>query len=332
MPSRASSSARSFSSWPAWPRTQCQRTSWRARAASSCCHRSAFLTGALAAVRQPLAFQPWIHSLMPFLTYSESVCRSTCEGCFRASSASMAAVQLHAVVGGGSLAALDLLAMRAGDQDRAPAARPRVTGAGAVGVDDHGGLVRHQAGPSRPYSLAERMLRWNLSRRRYSLRVLAAHQRIARRVQPVIGARQQEAQGGAARQQRQRLALGAPELAHALVALEQGVALGDVEGVVGLEAPGVERDGDVVDERIVAGEVEIDQSRQLLAEEEHVVGEQVGVDDALRQVGRPVRLEMRQLLVDGRGAGRARSPWRGAGTACRGGASRRAPVHSPGAA
>ena len=50
MPARANSSARSFSGWPAWPRSQCQRTSWRAWAASSLCHRSAFLTGCLALV------------------------------------------------------------------------------------------------------------------------------------------------------------------------------------------------------------------------------------------------------------------------------------------
>ena len=92
MPSRASSSARSFSTWPACPRTQCQCTSWRVRAASSRCHRSAFLTGVLSAVLQPLRFQPWIHSLMPFLTYSESVCRSTREGLFSASSAEIAAI------------------------------------------------------------------------------------------------------------------------------------------------------------------------------------------------------------------------------------------------
>jgi hypothetical protein len=65
MPSRASSSALSFSAWPAWPFTQCQRTSWRVRAASSACHNSAFLTGCLAAVFQPFFFQPAIQPRIP---------------------------------------------------------------------------------------------------------------------------------------------------------------------------------------------------------------------------------------------------------------------------
>src|SRR3989338_3630495 len=48
--SRASSSARSFSGWPAWPFTQCSVTLWRFRASSSACQSSTFLTGFLSAV------------------------------------------------------------------------------------------------------------------------------------------------------------------------------------------------------------------------------------------------------------------------------------------
>ena len=51
-----------------------------------------FVTGAFAAVFQPLAFQPWIHSVMPFCTYCESVCRITRLGRFRTESASITAV------------------------------------------------------------------------------------------------------------------------------------------------------------------------------------------------------------------------------------------------
>ena len=68
MPARASSSARSFSGWPAWPLIHSQRTLWRACAASSRCHNSAFFTGLRSAVRQPLRFQPWIHWVTPFFT------------------------------------------------------------------------------------------------------------------------------------------------------------------------------------------------------------------------------------------------------------------------
>lgn len=68
IPARASSSARSFSACPAWPLIQRHSTLWRARAASSLCHRSTFFTGGPPAVRQPLRFQPSIQSVMPFFT------------------------------------------------------------------------------------------------------------------------------------------------------------------------------------------------------------------------------------------------------------------------
>ena len=61
-------------------------------------------------------------------------------------------------------------------------------------------------------------------------------------------------------------------------------ALGDVERAVGLEAPGVEADAEVVGEGVVAGEIEVDQPGKPIAEEEHVVGEEIGVDHAARQV------------------------------------------------
>src|SRR5262249_9106705 len=44
--------------------------------------------------------------------------------------------QFHAVVGGVRLAALELLFVIAEGEDRAPAARPRIAGAGTIGVDD----------------------------------------------------------------------------------------------------------------------------------------------------------------------------------------------------
>ncbi|MNY44320.1 hypothetical protein D3C86_1793370 [compost metagenome] len=50
------------------------------------------MTGFLSAVFQPRAFQPLIHSVMPCMTYLLSVCRSTRQGRFRASSAAMAAI------------------------------------------------------------------------------------------------------------------------------------------------------------------------------------------------------------------------------------------------
>ena len=56
-PLLANASARSFSAWPAWPFTHCQRTRCRATCSSSCCHKSAFFTGWRPAVFQPFFFQ-----------------------------------------------------------------------------------------------------------------------------------------------------------------------------------------------------------------------------------------------------------------------------------
>ena len=77
-----------------------------------------------------------------------------------------------------------------------------------------------------------------------------------------------------------------------------GAALGDIVGMIRLEAPGVEADGDVIGEHVVAGEIEVDQARDLVAEEEDVVGEEVGVNNPLGQIARPFAVEMLELLLD----------------------------------
>ena len=61
-------------------------------ASSSAIHRSWFLTGFLFAVFQPRFFQFCIHSVMPCMTYFESVCSSTWLDRLSALSASIAAV------------------------------------------------------------------------------------------------------------------------------------------------------------------------------------------------------------------------------------------------
>src|SRR3569833_2288660 len=88
----ARASARSFSGWPVWPRTQCQSMRCGAAAASSRCQRSTFFTGLRSAVFQPLLFQVDIHSVMPRRTYCESVVIATTHGRFSASSPAMAAI------------------------------------------------------------------------------------------------------------------------------------------------------------------------------------------------------------------------------------------------
>ena len=102
--------------------------------------------------------------------------------------------QLHAVVGGLRLAALQLLAVLAGDENGAPAAGPRISRAGAVGVDDDGRLGRRSwAGlpavvGGRAHAAVE------LEAAQVFERVVRFHQGVLGRVQPVVGARQQEAQ------------------------------------------------------------------------------------------------------------------------------------------
>ena len=113
---------------------------------------------------------------------------------------------------------------------------------------------------------------------------IALHDQPAiRNGQPVIEPRQHEAQRRAARQNRQRSLLVATERPHRLIASKQRRPLGQVEGKILLEAPGVEAGGDVVGVEVVASEIEVDQAGQFLAEEEDVVRKQIGVDDALRQ-------------------------------------------------
>ena len=83
-----------------------------------------------------------------------------------------------------------------------------------------------------------------------------------------------------------------------LIAGQQGAGAGDVETAVGLEAPSVERHGDVVGQLVHAGEIEVDRAGEDRALEEDVVREVVGVDHAARQVRGPVRGDVGEIGVD----------------------------------
>src|SRR5262245_3377073 len=71
------------------------------------------------------------------------------------------------------------------------------------------------------------------------VRVLALDQGLAVGVEPVIGASEQEAERSTSRKRRQRGKLVRLKRPHALISLEKGPRLGDVEARVGFEAPGV---------------------------------------------------------------------------------------------
>ncbi len=76
---------------------------------------------------------------------------------FRASSAEIAAISSMRLLVVSGLAAHDLLAVVAPDQDGAPAARTRISGAGAIGVDlDRFLLLRSCQTRSSPYSARRR--------------------------------------------------------------------------------------------------------------------------------------------------------------------------------
>src|SRR5262245_14793014 len=69
--------------------------------------------------------------------------------------------------------------------------------------------------------------------------------------------------------------------------------------MVALEAPGVKRNRNVIDQGIVAGEIKVDQAGKLIAQEENIVGKEIGMDHARGQVGRPMAGEMLEFLLDG---------------------------------
>ena len=101
-------------------------------------------------------------------------------------------------------------------------------------------------------------------------RVLRPHQGPRRLVEPIEQTGQQKAQRAAACQERQGSELGGGERSIPPIAVEQQPRLGHVEAAIGLKAPGVKADRQVVGEEVGAGEIEIDQAgKLLLAERKH---------------------------------------------------------------
>mgnify|MGYP007085154616 CR=1 FL=1 len=94
---------------------------------------------------------------------------------------------------------------------------------------------------------------------------------------------------------------GRSEGTHALIAAHKGLLQLRVDSVVGQARPVVYGDGEVVHEAAVAGVVEIDEAGYLNAVEQHVVFEQVGMDDAVRQVAVGVGGEKSDFVLQQRG-------------------------------
>ena len=139
-PRLASASARSLPGSPSCPRTQRQSIVWPpARTSSSrACQSSTFFTGWLGRGAPALGFparQPLGHALEHVLAVHVQRHRA---GPLERLQRLDHGHQFHAVVGGEALAAEQFLLGTAGLEQHAPAARPRIALAGAVGVDMDG--------------------------------------------------------------------------------------------------------------------------------------------------------------------------------------------------
>ena len=122
---RASSSARSFSAWPAWPRTQAHSIWCGASAVSRRCHRSAFLTGLLSAVIQPLRL-PTVDPAGDAVPQIDRIgVQPDAAGPLQRLERGDRRHQLHAVVGGQRLAARQLLLDGRRSAGRRPSRRAR---------------------------------------------------------------------------------------------------------------------------------------------------------------------------------------------------------------
>jgi hypothetical protein len=99
-------------------------------------------------------------------------------------------------------------------------------------------------------------------------------------------------------QHRQGGALGRRQGSHGFIAGDQGARGSDIEAAVGLETPGVQGDGDVVGQKVVAGEIEVDRPGEGLAPKEDVVGEEVGMDHSGGEIRRPGGVQGVQVGAD----------------------------------
>ncbi len=125
--------------------------------------------------------------------------------------------------------------------------------------------------------------------RQIFFRVLRLHESTRRMVDKVIEPRQKEAHGGTAREKGKGSKLACLQRSHLRVGLQKTTRLRDVERTVILKAPGVDANPEVVGEGVVAGEVEVDEAGEAVADKEDIVGKEIGMNDAGGQVARQSR-------------------------------------------
>ena len=168
-----------------------------------------FLTGFLSEVRQPLRLpgvDPGQNAVAQILAVGVDVDAARPLERFQGGDRRH---HLHAVVGGVEFAALELLLAVAEGEDGAPAAGTGIAGAGAVGVNDdvRQRFALRSLGSRRDHSVIARARDFLMEAQLAHIfhRVLRPHQRAGRHVEPIDEPREQKAQRGAARQQRQLL-------------------------------------------------------------------------------------------------------------------------------
>src|SRR5216683_2729593 len=91
-------------------------------------------------------------------------------------------------------------------------------------------------------------------------RILGPDQRPRRLVEPVEEPGQQKAQRSAASEQRQCREFRRNERPLPPIAVEQQPRLGHIEAAIGLKAPSVETDRQVIGEKVGAGKIEVNQA------------------------------------------------------------------------
>ncbi|MNT69015.1 hypothetical protein D3C72_2072910 [compost metagenome] len=90
--------------------------------------------------------------------------------------------------------------------------------------------------------------------------------------------RQPEAHAGDAQHGRPQFGLGRSKGTQCGVGTEQSLGAVRIETAIGFRAPVIQGDRQVVEHRAGTGVVEVDHAGQVIAVEQHIVAEQVGVD------------------------------------------------------
>ena len=77
-------------------------------------------------------------------------------------------------------------------------------------------------------------------------------------------------------------------LADGVIAVEKRLRLGHVESTIEFETPGIHTDREIVSKEIAASEIEVDHAGNGVVQEQDIVGKEIRVNDAPREMVRPL--------------------------------------------